>query len=213
MKYITSFLLLLACLNIDSKGVAFEVNSGKSLTVAEQPKNNNAIAKSIAMQHGCKKTSCCARLHHYGNSAFSVSDPNLWYTITTQSYPSTTPLSFNSNFGESVGKTFPSPTGFTVGESGNYWVQMTAIMQNPGTDTILIPVFLIRDETFDPAEKDILGSIVALQPQVPTAINESGVLMNIKAGTRLSIVATNAGYPDPIPVQVVAWKISLFKLP
>lgn len=148
-----------------------------------------------------------------GNSAFNVTDPGLWYTITTNSYPETVPLSQGRNHGSKRGALYLSPTGFTIGRDGNYWVSVTAVMQNPGEETILIPVFLVRDETFDPEDSTSLGDVVTLVPNEVTSLHASGVVMDLKAGTRLSLVATNGGSPTPQPVNVVAWEISMFRLP
>lgn len=148
-----------------------------------------------------------------GNSAFNVTDPGLWYTITTNSYPETVPLSQGRNHGAKRGALYLSPTGFTVGRDGNYWVSVTAVMQNPAEETILIPVFLVRDEIFDPEDSTSVGDVVTLVPNEVTSLHASGVVMDLKAGTRLSLVATNGGSPTPQPVNVVAWEISMFKLP
>lgn len=154
--------------------------------------------------------------HHqssnFGNAGFGVTDPSLWYTISTHSYPDSVPLSLNRNKGLSEGEVYLSPTGFTIGEEGSYWVNITAILQNPGTDSILIPVFLAQNETFNEESPEI-GGVVTLAPNIITSVHGTGVIKNIEAGTRLSLVATNGGDPLPQDVNVVGWGISLFKLP
>ena len=158
--------------------------------------------------------SCCEEcdLSHFGTSSFHTTDPSLWYTISTNSYPDSIPLSLERNSGLSEGDIYLSPTGFTIGQTGNYWISFTAILQNPGVDSILIPVFLAHDETFDIVSPEI-GSITALQPNEIGNAQGTGILKNVVAGTRISLVATNAGNPLPIDVTVAGWSISLFKLP
>lgn len=156
---------------------------------------------------------CCGG-SHYGTANFSVTDPSLWYTIDTNSYPDAVPLSLERNKGFRKGGVYLSPTGFTVGEAGNYWVSITAILQNTVEDsTPLIPVFLVRDETFDPADPSTLGGVVSLPTNSIETVNASGILENVEEGTLLSLVATNAGNPFPQPIKVVAWGISIYKMP
>lgn len=164
------------------------------------------------------KTRCGCRHYsppesHYGSAGFSVTDPNLWYTITTHSYPEMTPLSEQRNHGLQEGGVYLSPTGFTIGEEGDYWVNITAVLVNPGDESILVPVFLVQDETFDPDSDSQVGGVVTLAPGVITTMQGTGILQDIYPGTRLSLVATNGGDPFPQDVTVVGWFISLFKLP
>ena len=148
---------------------------------------------------------------NFGTSGFGGS-PDLWYTISTHSYPDSVPLSLNRNKGLSEGGVYPSPTGFTIGEGGDYWISITAILQNLGADTILIPVFLALNEEFNPDDPEV-GGVVTLEPNIISNLHGTGIVKNIEPGTRLSLVATNAGAPLPQDVVVVAWSISLFKLP
>lgn len=163
--------------------------------------------------------SCCQQnfnfLHqnsHFGSAGFGVTDPSLWYTISTNSYPDAVPLSEQRNKGLSEGGVYLSPTGFTIGEAGNYWVTITVILQNPGSDTILIPVFLAQNEQFDSANPDV-GGVVTLEPNLIMTLNGTGIIKDVQPGTRLSLVATNGGAPFPQEVTVAGWSISLFKLP
>lgn len=154
-----------------------------------------------------------AQSSHFGTSGFGNVGPNSWYTITTNSYPDTVPLSQQRNNGHSEGNVFLSPTGFTIGEAGNYWVNVSAVLQNPTQDTtILIPVFLVIDEEFD-ENNPLSGGVVTLPYEQIITMNGSSTLKDVPAGARLSLVATNGGNPFPIPVTVAAWSISLFKIP
>lgn len=149
---------------------------------------------------------------HVGTSGFGNVSPDHWYTITTNSYPEVTLLSQQQNMGISSGGIYVSPTGFTVSEAGDYWITVMAVLQNPGDETLLIPVFLVKNETFNPDET-LVGSIVTLEPHIITSVQGTGIVRGIKADTRLSLVATNGGYSLPQDITVGAWSISLFKLP
>lgn len=149
---------------------------------------------------------------NFGSAGFSVTDTSLWYTIETNSYPNTVPLSQNRNRGVSEGDVYLSPNGFTIGEAGNYWVSFSAVLQNPGSDGALIPVFLVIDETFDFDSPSLLGGVVALPPNEIGTVNATGILKDLPAGSRISLVATNGGNPFPQPINVSAWSISLHKL-
>lgn len=181
---------------------------------------NSAIyAADFSDSLSCQ-TACCptvvvpeeAQLH-FGTSTFSGT-PDIWYNIDTNSYPETVFLSKNRNRGLSEGGVYLSPTGFTIGEAGNYWVTITAILQNPTEDsTVLIPVFLVIDEVLNPDDVSPIGGVVTLESGKINTLQGTGILKNVTPGTRLSLVATNAGYPFPVPVTVVSWSISLTKMP
>lgn len=162
--------------------------------------------------HHCNAPCPPVQGSHFGSAGFGVTDPSLWYTITTNSYPESVALSLERNKGSSKGGVYLSPTGFTIGEGGDYWVSITAILQNPGSDSLLIPVFLAQNESFNDEDPGV-GGVVVLPPNVITTLNGTGIVQNIEPGTRLSLVATNGGYPFPQDVVVVGWGISLFKLP
>lgn len=156
---------------------------------------------------------CFENKEHYATAAFS-GGPDIWYMIDTNSYPDAVALSKSRNKGFSKGRVYLSPTGVTIGEQGDYWVNVTAILQNlVEEDTPLIPVFLVADETFDPDGDIFLGGVVSLPVNMINTCQFSGILRDIPEGARLSIVATNAGNPEPQPVQVVSWSITLFKMP
>lgn len=153
--------------------------------------------------------------HHanFATSGLSNQTPDEWFTIDTYSYPEMTPLSINANEGDSKGHIYPSPTGITIGEAGDYYVQIAAVIQNPDSaNTVLIPAFLAVDEDFEPYPNLQIGGVLTLEPEKIDTLNAFGILKDLKEGQRLSIVATNAGYPTPIPIKVVAWRITAFKL-
>ena len=155
----------------------------------------------------------CDSNTHFANPGFSVTDTSQWYDITTLSYPVTTPLSLNRNKGVSEGRVYLSPSGVTIGEAGNYWVSITAILYNSAPETALIPVFLVRDEQFNFNDPSLIGGVVTLPTDIVSTVNATGILHNVPEGTRLSLVATNGGNPLPQPIKVVSWNISLFKMP
>jgi hypothetical protein len=174
--------------------------------------NNTSETKSVSESkvdsQGCKPTA---------TAGFS-GDPSSWYTILTPSFPDTVPMSLNRNRGFAEGPVVLESDGITVQESGNYWVSVTAYLSNPSETTgNIFPVFLVRDGTFDFKAEDLLGVTLALRP-VPSgdtffdSATASGPLRNVRSGTRLSLVINNGGAPDPQPVSVVAWNISLHKL-
>lgn len=170
------------------------------------------LACSTLQAHQCCEQTAVHHSSTFGSAGFGVTDPNLWYTISTNSYPEVTPLSQQRNKGLSEGGAYLSPTGFTIGEEGNYWVEITVILQNPGTEALLIPFFLVENETFD-GDNPQLGGVVTLPSQYITSAHGTGILQNVAPGTRLSIVATNGGYPFPQDITVAGWGISLHKLP
>lgn len=151
---------------------------------------------------------------HFGYASFAVENPALWYTIETNSYPETVQLSQSRNKGIAEGNVFLSPTGFTIGEAGNYWVSFSAVLQNPSSDDgALIPVFLVIDETFDFDSPSLIGSVIELRPNQINTAQGTGILKDVAAGSRISLVATNGGNPFPQDVNVSSWSISVHKLP
>lgn len=148
-----------------------------------------------------------------GNAGFSTLNPADWYEIMTLGYPITTPLSINRNRGSTQGNVQLTTTGIQIGQPGNYFVTIQVILTNNNpSDTPLIPIFLVRNGIFDPAVSD-LGTIGMLPFGNVTVLTASGVVENVTAGTTLSIVATNGGSAEFVPITVVAWGISAFKIP
>lgn len=149
----------------------------------------------------------------FGTVGFS-GNPSTWFTISTNSYPETTPLSLYANLASSKGRVYTAPWGVTIGEPGDYWVSITAILQNPTENsTVLIPVFLAQNEEFNQENPSLIGGVVTLESGIISNLHGHGILKNVAEGTRLSLVATNSGYEDPVPVVVVSWQIALYKLP
>jgi hypothetical protein len=159
---------------------------------------------------------CCDESCDFANSGFSTMSPDDWYVIETHSYPDTVLLSKNRNKGFTQGGVALNPTGVTVKEAGNYWVTFSAIALYTNDEepySPLIPIFLIRNNNFDPSDDSaILGSVGSLPEGMVTTIQGSGVLKDVDKNTLLTIVATNGGSPDPEPITIVSWGISLFKI-
>jgi len=160
-------------------------------------------------------TSCSSPTSNWcqiGTSGFSTMDPSNWYEIETFSYPVTTPLSINRSRGSTQGNIQLTDTGLIIGQSGNYSVSVTAILLNTGNDPILIPMFLVLNGIFDPSNPSIIGGVGTLLPGQITTIQATGVLEYVTPGTALSLVATNGGNPDPVPITVVGWGITVFRI-
>ena len=99
-------------------------------------------------------TPCCyvcpEKQGTFGVSGRGNAGPDQWYTIETNSYPQTTPLSINRNLGDSEGALYLSPTGFTVGEEGDYLVTISAVLQNPNEESIFLILQYFREESANP---------------------------------------------------------------
>ncbi len=154
---------------------------------------------------------------HLGMAGFS-GDPTLWYDITTSGYPDMVLLSQNRNSGFTQGKVQLTSTGLKINAPGNYSISFSASItcQNDEAEDIpLIPVYLVKNNNYSPANKNTIGSMASLQqPEaglLVTNVHGSGI-MNLQAGTTLSLVAANSGGSD-VPLTVVAWNISAFKIP
>ncbi len=149
----------------------------------------------------------------YGRAGFSTISPLQWYTISTPSFPQTTPLSNNRNKGFAEGDLDLSPTGLTIGEEGDYWVEITTVLQNPTPDSSLrVLTFLVVNETLNPAA-EITGGVAVVNSGSVETIHGTGILRNLQEGDTLSIVAANgSNTPDAKPVTVSAWAITLHKL-
>lgn len=166
----------------------------------------------------------------FASSGFSVTDPALWYEIDTTSYPNAVPLSLNGNRGFDEGDITVTDTGITINRSGNYWVNMTAVISYiapsvkdstltpiPAVGSqFIIPVFVARNGDFDPAGENQFGGIgvFTLNETSIEEVQANGIMVNMEKGTKLSIVATNSGTSDdtPIPLTVIDWDISLHRL-
>ena len=194
-------LLKICCFFVLFNLSANAVNS-ENILVCEPEVNNCTYVNAVSSE---KKA--------FGVSGRGNAGPDQWYTIETNSYPVTTPLSLNRNVGDSEGALYLSPTGFTVGAEGDYLVTISAVLQNPSEESIfLIPVFLVLDEVFNPEDPLQVGGVVTLPSDEINTLQGTGIIRNVPAGTRLSLVATNSGYETPIPVTVAAWSITAVKL-
>lgn len=147
-----------------------------------------------------------------GTAGFSTSDTSNWYEITTFSYPTPTPLSFNRNIGSTQGNVQLTDSGLIIGQSGNYWANITATVINNGDDPLLIPTFLVYNGVFDPLNQNTVGGVGLALPGQLITIQASGVLQNVPGGTALSIIATNGG-SGAVPISIVSWGISVFRIP
>lgn len=150
-----------------------------------------------------------------GMAGRSVNNPALWYTVNTPVYPATVPLSIDRNNGFAKGKVELTPNGLLIGEAGDYSVTFSAILQNPIEEyTAVIPVFLSLNGQFNPLDplQSSLGGVVTLPTGFINTVQGTGILHDVPAGTFLALIASNGGSPDPQPIRVVAWNISLFKI-
>ncbi len=155
----------------------------------------------------------------FGTAGHS-SGPDGWYEITTDSYPLATPFSMDRNVGVSSGDVYLSPTGLTIGEAGDYEINISALLQNLTGSDLIIPIYLAVEKQGDPITTEIdpenpnpIGSAAVISADtffIP--LYGTGILKDVEPGTRLSLVATNAGYPTPQTVTVVSWSIVAHKL-
>lgn len=154
------------------------------------------------------KTNC-----ESGTAVFS-GGPDDWFELETLVYPSTVLLSQNRNGGDVQGNVSLTPTGLRIGESGTYWANFTAILTNEYPDyTPLIPVFLVPNGVFDAQNSNAqIAAVGAIPPQYITTVQGSGILHHLEEGTTLSLLATNAGSPQPEEVEVISWTISINKI-
>lgn len=160
------------------------------------------------------KDCCCDEGCDFATAVFSGA-PSDWYILNTNSYPDTVALSLHRNGGFTKGGVTLANSGVRVKSKGNYWVSFSATLQNSQLDdTPLIPVFLVRNNNFIPDDSGEmqLGGIVSLPPNLISVVQGSGVLKDVDSGTLLSLVATNGGSPQPEPITVVSWNISLHKI-
>lgn len=179
-----------------------------------------AIFPCFADRHTLSDNTKIAKKHgwhdcyQFGSSGFSTNNPENWYPINTVSYPAVVPLSQNQNVGFTKGDIHLKSNGIKVGKSGNYWVSFSAILLNNDINvTPLIPIFLVKNGIFNITSTSTLSAVQSLAPGIITHIQGSGLLKNLKRGTKLSLVATNGGSPTPQTVLIVSWNISLFRIP
>ena len=153
-----------------------------------------------------------------GFAAFSVPNSNLWYTITTQAYPTTVPLSLHRNRGKLQGRIDFTDSGLRLNRYGHYMVTASVILSNPSLNQIaLIQFFLVENGATDMTtltDPGTLGGVMIMVPGTTESVAVSGNLFCVKPGTTLSIVAanTNSVNPNPLPISVVAWEVSAVRI-
>jgi|GEM_PF-1964880 len=167
-------------------------------------------------KHQCKKkkrgfrSECC----HLGKAGFA-GGPAEWYVIDTAPFPNVSLLSQNRIRGSTQGNVALTPTGLRIDEPGNYSASIDVVLLNNDPEyTPITPIFLVLNDTFDsinPTSNP--GSVVTLPYGFIISASGTGILENVPAGTNLSIVITNSGSPEPEPVTVLGWSISVFKIP
>ncbi len=152
----------------------------------------------------------------FAEQSFSTTTPDNWYEISTLGYPATVPLSKFGNNGVKKGEIKLTPTGVTILEDGDYLVSFSTIMLNLAQEsTPLIPVFLVQNGVFNPSAKAgaVVGGTAQFPPEYFNTISGTGILQNVKKGTKLSLVATNGGGQEPQLMTVITWNIVVTKLP
>ena len=140
-----------------------------------------------------------------------INDP---YTIDTQFFPQTVPLSLARNFGTKEGNVKLESTGLKILESGDYLVSFTALINNTNADQVFVPLFLVRDNAFDPTNQNYVGGSTTIPGQFITEIQGTGILYDVKKDTHLSILATNVApsLPQPVSLSIYAWSITVLKI-
>ncbi len=177
------------------------------LPTHQETENDLLQTVSLPKGHGPYKK------YLFGTAGFRTNNPNLWYNLDVPMYPSIVELTKNRNFGFTKGKIQKLDNGIKIKKSGNYLITFNTVLVNPSSNNpLLIPVFLVKDGIFDPNGTDNIGNVVYLTREVPTPVHGTGILKNVKAGTRLSIVATN-GANTTDTVAVVSWSIEAIRIP
>ncbi len=156
----------------------------------------------------------CQGACNLGSAGFSGSGPDSWFVINTMSFPTTVLVSQNRNSGFVRGGVGLTATGLQINEPGTYWATYSAILlNNDPNNTPFIPTFLVSNGALDQSNPPTqLGAVGSLLPNQISTLQGNGILSGLAAGTTLSILATNAGSPDPIPVTVVGWNIAVYKI-
>lgn len=180
------------------------------LTLASQ----GLFAEEMQKNHSHESTSCDFQDCNLGTVGFVTMDPANWYQISVPAYPDTVLLSHHANMGSDEGAVTLRPSGLTIYESGNYSVTASAfLINNPLNSDAVVPVFVVKNENFNPNKLPLLIDVISLPSGGFGSAHISGILTNVKAGTRLTIVASSGGNPNLLPISVGAWTISAFKIP
>jgi hypothetical protein len=150
---------------------------------------------------------------NFGTSSFSGSPPD-WFVVNTMSYPSTVVLSQNQNAGSVRGGVSLNSTGLEITEPGTYEATFNAILlNNDSMNTPLLPLFLVSNGALDLSNPPTqLGAVGSLPPNQILTFQSTGILEDLAAGTTLSILITNGGSPDPVPITVIGWSIVVHKI-
>lgn len=171
------------------------------------------LTVTVAFSALSHQTSAYSKTAHFGTAAFTNAVSG-GYTLDLNPYPDVSLLSMNRNAGHAGGRIYLSPTGFTIGESGNYWVSIMAVVYNPdeSLSKVTVPIVLARNEEIDLENFESLGGATTIEPGSAGQITGEGTLMNVMEGERFSIVAGTGG-EDPASVLVLSWQISVQRIP
>ena len=169
------------------------------------------ISYSASYNRACFSPNWC----QIADAGFSTSSPAEWYTVTAFPYPIATPLSLFRNRGTVQGNFLLTPTGLIIGQPGNYSVNFNAILTFTvgGSSNPFVTVFLVKDGVFNPLDTSNIGGVSTVPFEQITTIQATGVLQNVLPGTALSLVISNGGSGDAVDITVVAWGISVFRIP
>lgn len=162
---------------------------------------------------GSKSSACCLPGCIFAEAAHA-GGPSDFYTVNAPSYPATVPLSLNRNIGETHGDIELNSMGITITTPGTYLVNFEAILFNTTGSDEVISVFLVENDTYDPNNLLTLGSTATLPASgAITPIQANGILANVPAGTKLSLVVSNGDGNPSDTVTVAAWFIVATKIP
>ena len=111
--------------------------------------------------------------------------------------------------------------GLRINKAGTYSITFTAVIQNPSTEySAIFPVFLAFNDQFNPDDPRGLGATAFLCPGSGDLACASGetltstaTIPNIPCGTKISLVVSNGGSPQPEPLRIFGWGISVHRIP
>lgn len=177
--------------------------------------NSQEQSLSFEPSQGCvAKGSNSQNTFQIGTSAFSTTNPSKWYTIKTHNYPTIVPLSLHRNSGCAQGNIHGTSTGLKIRKSGNYSITFFAVLLNNNpSQTPVIPIIVARNGKIQPNSSSSVGVVASLPTGVVITVQGAGILKNVKSGTKLSLVASNGGNPTPVPITIIGWSMSLYKIP
>lgn len=220
--------------NTDSQAISIEVKEPMNYPIAAGPTDDvpevieavipiapplvmGGLTKKIGKRTGnsdSKKCDCQCGCD-LGTATFS-GGPNDWYEVETQGYPVMTPLSMNRNSGYDQGDVELTIDGLKILRKGTYFASITAIVQfqDPNRSySPLLTVFLVPNGVFDPMNITTqIGAVGTALQNVITNISGSGILLDVPAQTSYSLVVANGGSPQPEPITIVSWSITVYKI-